>query len=153
VYNNSIGFFAQTTLFTNVYGNESLVWFEASGFATPSVLDPHWDSFLDILLLPCVSDILQLWICRYGPFPPAILRWGGCWGGPTQSLESGISPPAFLCLSHCDQLSCLALARGGASCLALTPSGPAHLPASGGWLWDLSPVCHHKAYEGQGHLS
>jgi len=35
--------------------------------ATLSILDPLGD-FSDILLLPCVMEVLQLWICRTCPF-------------------------------------------------------------------------------------
>ena len=32
---------------------------------TPSIFDPHWISFW---VLPCIMKILQLWLCRSGPF-------------------------------------------------------------------------------------
>jgi hypothetical protein len=49
--------------------SEPWVWFEVSGFCYPI----HYTSFSlgllsDILLLPCVMEISQLWICMRGLF-------------------------------------------------------------------------------------
>ena len=41
---------------------------EISGFCDTSVLNPHWDPLLVIILLLCVMEILQLWNSRTGPF-------------------------------------------------------------------------------------
>ncbi|KAL6040579.1 hypothetical protein STEG23_015980, partial [Scotinomys teguina] len=43
---------------------ESLVWFETSGFYYTINAGPSLRLCSDILLLPCVVEILQLWVCR-----------------------------------------------------------------------------------------
>jgi hypothetical protein len=52
--------------FTSRYCNESLVWFEASGFCYIIDTESSPGLLSDILSLPCVMEILQLWICRLG---------------------------------------------------------------------------------------
>ena len=60
--------FVHTSLLANVHCNESLVWFEASGFCYTINTGSSLGLLSDILLLPCVMEILQLWICRTSPF-------------------------------------------------------------------------------------
>ena len=45
-----------------------IVWFKASGFYYTVDAGPSLGLFLDSLLLPCVMEILQLWVCRTDPF-------------------------------------------------------------------------------------
>lgn len=48
---------------------KSLLGLEASGFCyTADAGGPSLGLFLDILLLPCVMEILTLWVCESGPF-------------------------------------------------------------------------------------
>lgn len=55
------------SLFANTHYNELLIWFQASGFCytinTRSLLE-----LLLAILLPCVMELLQLWICRINHF-------------------------------------------------------------------------------------
>jgi len=51
-------------LLEDIHCNESLVWFDASGSAIPSILDPHLDLPLDNLLLLYVLEIL--WFSKKG---------------------------------------------------------------------------------------
>jgi len=49
------------SLFANAHCIESSVWFEDDWLqVTLLILDPHLGLRLDILLLPCVMEILQL---------------------------------------------------------------------------------------------
>ena len=64
----SLSFFVHTSLFTNVYYNESLIWFEASGFCSVINTGSSARLLLNILLLTTYVEILQLWTCRTGPF-------------------------------------------------------------------------------------
>ena len=80
--------FVYTFLLANVHCHESLVWFRASGICYNSVFSPGRLS--NVLSLPCVREILQLWICRAGSFThSSSYRWCRCWGGPAQSPGSG----------------------------------------------------------------
>ncbi|KAL6092449.1 hypothetical protein STEG23_022795, partial [Scotinomys teguina] len=54
------------SLLASVHCKESWVWFEASGFCCTMDAGPSLGLLLDILLLPCVVGILQLWICSKG---------------------------------------------------------------------------------------
>lgn len=54
---------AQTALLANVRYNESLVWFEAPDFCYTLSAGATWGLLSDILLLPWVKAILQLWLC------------------------------------------------------------------------------------------
>ena len=55
----TVGPSVYTSLFVNVYCNESLVWLKASGFCYS--INPGSSSGL-LLLWPCVMEILQLWV-------------------------------------------------------------------------------------------
>jgi hypothetical protein len=88
---------------------------------TLSILDPHQDSSL--LLLPCIMEILQLWICRTGPFmhPCSSLvenmfRWAvsELWIWPGWSLSYSACQP------HCTHTT-------RTSSPAFMPLRPAHL--------------------------
>lgn len=59
---------AQTASLANVCYIESLVWFEASRFCHTSNIGSILGLLSVILLLPRVTEILQLWFCRIGPF-------------------------------------------------------------------------------------
>lgn len=74
-------------------------------FATLSVLNPQLGLFSDILFI--VIGILQLWVCRTGPFiHSSSSQIGYMWGRPTQSpswvwVETELaSLPALLCPCH-----------------------------------------------------
>ena len=49
---------------SSVHFNESLVWYEVSGFCDTISTGSSQGLLLDILLLFCVMEILQFWICR-----------------------------------------------------------------------------------------
>jgi hypothetical protein len=54
--------FVHTSLLANVHCNESLVWFDISGFYyTISTIRLSPGLLLDVLLLACFLEILQLW--------------------------------------------------------------------------------------------
>jgi hypothetical protein len=63
----SVYTFAQTGLLANVHCKESLVWLEVSGFCYTINTGTSPRLLSDIQLLPCVTEILQLWFCRAGP--------------------------------------------------------------------------------------
>jgi hypothetical protein len=54
--------FIYTSFLANVHCNEFLVWFKASGFCYTINIGSSLGLLLDILLLPCIMEILQLWI-------------------------------------------------------------------------------------------
>jgi hypothetical protein len=56
-----------TSSLANLHCNESLIWFEIAGFCNTFSTGSSLELFLVILLLPCVSEILQLWISRAHP--------------------------------------------------------------------------------------
>jgi len=56
-----------TSSLANVHCNESLVWFEISGFCDTINIGPS-SGLLVILFLPCVMEIPWLWNRRTGPF-------------------------------------------------------------------------------------
>jgi hypothetical protein len=60
--------FVHTSLLVNVQCDESLVWFKASGSCYTISTGSSLGFLSDILSLPYVMEILQLWICRTGPF-------------------------------------------------------------------------------------
>lgn len=85
-----------------------VVWYEASGFYSINTIT-LLGLLLDILLLPCVMEILKLWFCRTAPSHTSVVhRWGRYWGWQTQNLGPG---PGL-------RLSCLACSTS-----ALSPSG------------------------------
>ena len=49
-----------------VFIAESLIWSKASGFYYTIDAGPSLGLLLVILQLPCVMEILQLWVCRAG---------------------------------------------------------------------------------------
>jgi hypothetical protein len=81
--------------FSCTHCHESLVWFEASGFCynTGSSLG----LLSDAVLLPCVMELLQLWVCRTLSWVPGAHSWHRCWGEPNQNPGSG--PRWWPCLS------------------------------------------------------
>jgi hypothetical protein len=60
--------FVHTSLLANFYCSESLVWLKASGFCYSIHTETSLGLLSDILLLPCVMEILQFGICRTSPF-------------------------------------------------------------------------------------
>jgi hypothetical protein len=65
-----------TTILANVHCRDSLQWFEASGFCSTVNTGSSLGLLLDILLFPCVMEILQLWIYRsWPPSQARILPW------------------------------------------------------------------------------
>ena len=97
--------------------NESLICFEASGFCYTINTGPSQRLLSDILLLPYVMEILQLWICRTGPsHAPAVHRWGRCWGGQLKALDLD------LCSSRVGQLSHTHTTRASSPALASFPT-------------------------------
>ena len=81
-----------TSLLENVHCTESLVWFQASGSSTLSILDPHRDSSQ----ISCCCPVSQR-SCSFGsagPTPsysPAIQRWGRCLQGTNlKALDPGL---------------------------------------------------------------
>ena len=68
----------------------SLVRLKVSGFCYTTNTGLSLGLLLDILLLSCVMEILQFWICRVGPsHAPKVNRFGGCWSGLVHSPGSG----------------------------------------------------------------
>lgn len=57
-----------THLLSNVHCNELLLWFEVSGFCDSINIGSSLGLLPVILLLPCVMEILPLWISRAGHF-------------------------------------------------------------------------------------
>jgi hypothetical protein len=55
-------------LLVNVSYRDSFTWFEAWGFCYTINTGSSLGLLLDILLLLCIMEILQLWICRAYPF-------------------------------------------------------------------------------------
>ena len=92
--------FVLTSLLINVHCNESLVWFKASGFYDTINIGSSLELLFDILLVPFVTKILQLWICKTSPFTCSS---SSLIGYPTQSPDSG--PGEYLSWLAC-QLSC-----------------------------------------------
>ena len=77
--------FVYTSLLVNAHYIESLVSFEASAFCYSG----SFSGFLsDILLLPCVMEILQLWISRIGPFMGSRSSSNGV--GQLRALDLGL---------------------------------------------------------------
>ena len=127
----------------NFHCNNSLVWFEVSG-SSNTINAAFSPGFLPVvLLLPCVMEILQLWISRTGPFIlPNHLQmvemlgwaisepWIRAWVGTEL-----VSAPALPYLHHQGELSALLQlghpnqpsVGGRFSTPALMPSKPAHL--------------------------
>lgn len=74
---------------TTLFYFESFVWFEASSsFYSINTGSSLTCTSLQILLLPCVWKLLQLWICKTSPFnAPVVHLWcRGC-GGPIRALD------------------------------------------------------------------
>lgn len=65
---HTVNAFVCVSLFARVHGKESSVWFGASGFYYTIEAGPSLGLCLDILLLPCGVEMLQLWVCESGPF-------------------------------------------------------------------------------------
>lgn len=64
---HTVYLFAQTALLVNVHFNESMS-FEAPGFCYSNSTGSSLGCLADSLLLPRVTEILQLWFCRTGSF-------------------------------------------------------------------------------------
>lgn len=95
--------------------NDSLVWFEAFGICYNIYSESSQGPFSNILLLPCVMEILKLWFCRTGPIY-AQQQF-------IDRIDGGM-----------DQLKALDLGLGG-SWLVPMPLGPALLLCPGkGWV-------------------
>jgi hypothetical protein len=60
--------FVYTSSLANVHCNESLVWFEVSGFYDTINIESSLGLLLVHLLLLCIMEILQIWNNRTGPF-------------------------------------------------------------------------------------
>lgn len=99
--------------------NESLVWFQVSGFCYTMDIVPTFGFLLSIRLLACVMEFLQPGICRYGPFTfssslqmrqifgkhiALFLDLGGSWVGKFTSFSS-LSPPWQAALHHSVKLT------------------------------------------------
>jgi hypothetical protein len=83
--------FAQIALLANIHCNESLVWFKASGFCYTINTGSSLGLLCDILLLPCVMEILQLGSVGQAPLcAPTVYWWGRCWSGQAQTLDLGL---------------------------------------------------------------
>jgi hypothetical protein len=131
--------FVYTSLLANIHCNESMVWFVASGFCYTINTGSSPGLLLDILLPPCVMEILQLWICNTGPFTYSSIidiGWANTkpwtWAWVVSEL---VSPPALPHPHHQGKLSSTAPARSpnpaaskGQSQLSYShTTGPVHL--------------------------
>lgn len=72
--------FAQTALLTKVHCSKRLVWFQASGFCYTMNTGSSPGFLSDILLLPWVMEILQLWFQRSRLFPRSGSSGSSCMG-------------------------------------------------------------------------
>jgi hypothetical protein len=61
-------FVVYTSLLAKVHCNESLVWYEASGFCYSISTITKLGLFMDVLMLPCVMEIPWFWIYKSGSF-------------------------------------------------------------------------------------
>lgn len=66
-----------TSFLASLDCNESLAWFEAPGFLYTISTGSLPGLFSDILLLPCVREVLHLWICRTSPVLDEVAVWVG----------------------------------------------------------------------------
>jgi hypothetical protein len=150
--------FVHTSFRATIHCNESLVWVKASGFCYTVNTRSSPSLFLNIVLLPCVMELLQLWICRTFLISSStpLHRWGRGWSEPSQNPTSG--PAWQLNWSPC-QLS--------HTSRVISSTGPASLPnasASKGegspTLMLLGPTCprphlqtqfYYAASQGQTH--
>ena len=94
-------------------------------FAMPSILDPDPDSSWIACCCPVSQKHMQLWFCRTSPSSASAIHiLSRCWGGPTQSPESG--PGQQLSWSAC-QLSCIHTARASSPTMSrLRVSSPTY---------------------------
>lgn len=77
-------------LYLQVFMTESVAWLVASGFCYTINTGLLLELLLDILILPCVMEIQQHWICRTCLFMCFTdRRWGGCCGCPTYTIVPG----------------------------------------------------------------
>ena len=68
-----------------------MVWFQASGFCYTINTGSSPELFLDILPLPCVMELLQLWFCRTLPFKCSNSSQVGVDGmGQLKALDLGL---------------------------------------------------------------
>jgi hypothetical protein len=136
-------------LLVNVHCNESLVWFKASSFCYTINTGSSPGLLSDILMWPCVMEILQFGCIRPVPSSaPAVHRWGRCWAHSKPWIWAWVvaelvSLPTLLHLYYQDWLSCFAQlsghqqpAMGGTSSSELVPWELAlqHCPGEG---WGL----------------
>jgi hypothetical protein len=114
-------------------------WAGSLASVTPSILTPHQESSLVILLLPCVTQILQLWISRTGPFTHPnhshmiqIWEWANSepwiWVWVAAELVSTRLPVLYP--HHQHKFSSTALARPPSGTLPLPACSPALIPSS-----------------------
>ena len=97
------------SVYTSLLANESLVWFKFSGFRDTINTGCSPGLLLDILLLPCVMEILQLWVSRAGPFThPNHSQMIQIWAWVVAEL---VSVPALPYPSHQGKFSSTAPAR------------------------------------------
>lgn len=105
---------------------------------TPSIFDPHWISFW---VLPCIMKILQLWLCRSGPFSDAISRRQGLLScshalrASSTVLSSQSMGPCFQSAAVCEergQLLHFHTLKAGSPVPAFLCSLPAHSSAAAG---------------------
>jgi hypothetical protein len=93
----------------------------------------YWTSLgllSDLLLMPCVMEVLWLWICRNSPScAPALQRRGTCWGAAWAWVVAElVSPPALLNPPQQGELSNTASGSSpNAAALLLSCPQPAHL--------------------------
>lgn len=124
---HTVYLFVHTAWLADVHCNESLVWFEASGFCYTINTGSLLGLLSDILLLPCVMELLCLWTCRMGPFTCSsssqmgwMLGWPNTkpwiWAWVAAELVTWPAPLHQGQISSTAQLiQVLQLARGGAS--------------------------------------
>lgn len=87
--------FIHIPFLTSVHCKDSLASFEPSSCCYTINTGPSIGLLLDILLLLCVLEVLQLLVCRTGPFTCSSRS---CWSGPTQNPSSRtglVIPPAL----------------------------------------------------------
>jgi hypothetical protein len=62
-------------LLADIECNDLEIWYEASGFCYYIKIGTLRGLVLNIQVLPCVMEILQLWVCMTGPFTHFHSSW------------------------------------------------------------------------------
>lgn len=141
----------QRALLANIDGSEPLMWFEASGFLY--TINPGFSCGIlsNILLLPRVIEILQLWSAQSSSSSASAVHRGcRCWCGSIQILDLGLGAG----WNQIHQLSCLwqlakrrtsspaakALEPALQHCLAVGPDLPLSHSWAGSPTWVSSTV-------------